>query len=221
MRAPPRDSFFVAIAPNVLHLRVEDRVVMRLVAETGDKAANGRGSVDHRRVSGPLHLPIEQGAEECLRGFEIAATDLKMNNGVLHELPRQNRILPRSGGSAITAGVCEKAIYRGYLQRQITALTRSVPPGIFLSAAFGAAHAYQGLQRASVIATSALLFGLIAQWRRTVHPGMIAHGLQDAVAPLPVKLMHHQNCLSRRRPGDLSFGDPHQNSRARFKAWKH
>jgi uncharacterized protein len=70
---------------------------------------------------------------------------------------------------SITAGVCEEAIYRGYLQRQITALTHRVPAGIFLSAAdFGAAHAYQGLQRASVIATSALLFGLIAQWRRTV-----------------------------------------------------
>jgi uncharacterized protein len=93
---------------------------------------------------------------------------------------------------SITAGVCEEAIYRGYLQRQIIALTRSVSAGIFLSAAaFGAAHAYQGLQRASVIATSALLFGLLAQWRRTVRPGMIAHSLQDAVAPLLVKLMHH------------------------------
>ena len=93
---------------------------------------------------------------------------------------------------SIAAGVCEEAIYRGYLQRQITALTRSVPAGIFLSAAaFGAAHAYQGLPRASVIALSALLFGLLAQWRRTVRPGMIAHSLQDAVAPLLVKLMHH------------------------------
>jgi uncharacterized protein len=93
---------------------------------------------------------------------------------------------------SITAGVCEEAIYRGYLQRQINALTRSVSAGIFLSAAaFGAAHAYQGLQRASVIATSALLFGLLAEWRRTVRPGMIAHSLQDAVAPLLVKLMHH------------------------------
>jgi membrane protease YdiL (CAAX protease family) len=93
---------------------------------------------------------------------------------------------------SVAAGVCEEAIYRGYLQRQITALTRSVPAGILLSAAaFGAAHAYQGLQRASVIATSALLFGLLAQWRRTVRPGMIAHSLQDGVAPLLVKLMHH------------------------------
>jgi membrane protease YdiL (CAAX protease family) len=93
---------------------------------------------------------------------------------------------------SITAGVCEEAIYRGYLQRQIMALTRSVPAGIVLSAvAFGAAHAYQGLQRASVIAASALLFGLLAEKRGTVRPGMIAHSLQDAIAPLLVKLMRH------------------------------
>ena len=93
---------------------------------------------------------------------------------------------------SITAGVCEEVIYRNYLQRQMMALTRSVPAGIVLSAvAFGAAHAYQGLQRASVIAASALLFGLLAQKRGTVRPGMIAHSLQDAIAPLLVKLMRH------------------------------
>jgi hypothetical protein len=73
---------------------------MRLVAEAGDGAANGGARVDHRRASGPLHLPIEQGAEECLRVLEIAATDFKMNNGILHALPPKNRILPRSCGSA-------------------------------------------------------------------------------------------------------------------------
>ncbi len=90
---------------------------------------------------------------------------------------------------SITAGVCEEAIYRGYLQRQFATLTQSIPAGIVLSAAaFGAAHAYQGLQRASVIAVSAILFGLLAHWRGTVRPGMIAHGLQDAVAPFLIKL---------------------------------
>jgi uncharacterized protein len=93
---------------------------------------------------------------------------------------------------SITAGVCEEVLYRGYLQRQIMALTCSVPAGIVLSAvAFGAAHAYQGLQRASVIAVSALLFGVLAQKRGTVRPGMIAHGLQDAIAPLLIKLIRH------------------------------
>jgi len=93
---------------------------------------------------------------------------------------------------SLAAGVCEEAVYRGYLQWQLSALTRSVPAGICLSAAaFGVAHAYQGLGRASVIAISALLFGWLAQKRGTVRPGMIAHFLQDAVAPLLVKHMRH------------------------------
>jgi membrane protease YdiL (CAAX protease family) len=93
---------------------------------------------------------------------------------------------------SITAGICEEAIYRGYFQRQFTAFTHSVPAGIFISgAAFGAAHAYQGLQRAFVIGISAVLFGLVARWSGTVRPGMIAHSLQDVIAPLLIKLMRH------------------------------
>ena len=84
---------------------------------------------------------------------------------------------------SFTAGVCEEAIYRGYLQTQFIAFSRSVPVGIVLSAlAFGAAHAYQGLGRASVIAVMGVLAGALAYWCRSVRPGMIAHFLQDAMA---------------------------------------
>jgi membrane protease YdiL (CAAX protease family) len=114
------------------------------------------------------------------------------DDSIRYLLPQTSNEIMMWMALSITAGICEEAIYRGYLQRQLTGLTRSVAAGIVLSAAaFGAAHAYQGPQRASVIATSALLFGLLAQWRRSVRPGMIAHSLQDAVAPLLVKLMRH------------------------------
>jgi hypothetical protein len=49
---------------------------------------------------------------------------------------------------------------------------------------------YQGLSRALVIFVSAILFGVVAQWRGTVRPGMFAHGIQDALAPWLIKLMH-------------------------------
>jgi membrane protease YdiL (CAAX protease family) len=50
---------------------------------------------------------------------------------------------------SIIAGISEEAIYRGYLQRQFTALLRSVPAGALISAAiFGGVHAYQGFSRA-------------------------------------------------------------------------
>lgn len=90
---------------------------------------------------------------------------------------------------SITAGVCEEAIYRGYLQRQLGALTRNAWVGIGLSAAaFGSAHLYQGVRRAAVIAVSGVLFGCFAEWRKTVRPGMFAHALQDGIAPLLLKI---------------------------------
>lgn len=90
---------------------------------------------------------------------------------------------------SIAAGICEEAIYRGYLQRQLGALTRNVWVGIALSgAAFGGAHLYQGAGRAAVIAVAGVLFGCFAEWRKTVRPGMFAHALQDGVAPLLLKV---------------------------------
>ncbi|MGA8072786.1 MAG: CPBP family intramembrane glutamic endopeptidase [Candidatus Acidiferrales bacterium] len=90
------------------------------------------------------------------------------------------------------AGICEEAVYRGYFQRQFAAITRSLPAGILLSgAAFGAAHLYQGWRRAVPIAVMGALFGIVAQWRGTVRPGMFGHVIQDSVAPLLVKLIHH------------------------------
>ncbi len=93
---------------------------------------------------------------------------------------------------SIVAGISEEAIYRGYLQKQFIALTQSVPVGVLISAAiFGGVHAYQGWSRAIVIAISAILFGVVAHWRGTVRPGMFAHSLQDAIAPLLLKLLRH------------------------------
>ena len=83
---------------------------------------------------------------------------------------------------SITAGICEEAIYRGYLQRQFMALTKSVPLGIVFSAlVFGAAHSYQGLAQAMLIGTLGAMGGTLAYWRRSVRPGMIAHVLQDVL----------------------------------------
>ena len=86
---------------------------------------------------------------------------------------------------SITAGICEEAIYRGYLQKQFIALTRNVPAGIVLSAlAFGAAHAYQGFGRAATISVLGAMGGTLAYWYGSVRPGMIAHALQDVLGGL-------------------------------------
>jgi membrane protease YdiL (CAAX protease family) len=84
---------------------------------------------------------------------------------------------------SLTAGICEEAIYRGYLPRQFISVTRSVPVGIALSAAaFAGAHAYQGWQMAPGIGVLGAIAGTIAYWCKSVRPGMIEHFLQDVLA---------------------------------------
>jgi uncharacterized protein len=81
-----------------------------------------------------------------------------------------------------TAGFCEEAIFRGYLQHQFTVLTRSVAGGIVLQGiVFGASHGYQGWKFMVMISVYGITFGLLAVWRRSLRPGIIAHFLQDAI----------------------------------------
>jgi membrane protease YdiL (CAAX protease family) len=85
----------------------------------------------------------------------------------------------------LTAGFCEELIFRGYLQRQFTALTGTVAGGIVLQGIlFGASHGYQGWKFMLVIAVFGTMFGVLALWRRSLRPGMIAHFLQDGVGGL-------------------------------------
>lgn len=86
---------------------------------------------------------------------------------------------------ALTAGICEEALFRGYLQRQFMALTNSAAAGIALSAvAFGAAHSYQGWRHAIQIALLGAMLGGLAFWRKSLRPGMISHATQDVLAIL-------------------------------------
>ncbi|HYM12233.1 MAG TPA: CPBP family intramembrane glutamic endopeptidase [Bryobacterales bacterium] len=79
-----------------------------------------------------------------------------------------------------SAGVCEEIVFRGYFQKQFRALTGSVAAAVLLQAiVFGAAHAYQGLKQVSVITVLGVLYGLLAEWCRTLRPGMLAHAWSD------------------------------------------
>jgi hypothetical protein len=85
----------------------------------------------------------------------------------------------------MTAGFCEEFIFRGYLQRQFAALTHATAGGIVLQGiVFGAAHGYQGWRYMLMIAVFGIMFGLLAQKRRSLRPGMIAHFLQDTMGGL-------------------------------------
>jgi membrane protease YdiL (CAAX protease family) len=84
---------------------------------------------------------------------------------------------------SVTAGICEEAIFRGYLQRQLIAFSKSPVIGIIATAiVFGAGHSYKGGVGALRIVLFGALFGILAYTRRSVRPGMIAHAFTDAFA---------------------------------------
>ena len=84
-------------------------------------------------------------------------------------------------GLAATGGFCEELIFRGYLTRQFNAWTGSCLFAILLQGVvFGLAHGYY--QKVMVvIVVQGWLLGLLAYWRKSLRPGMLAHGLQDAI----------------------------------------
>lgn len=91
---------------------------------------------------------------------------------------------------SLTGGFCEEVIFRGYLQRQFSVLTRSMVGGIVLQAiAFGLGHGYQGWKLMLLIALYGACFGLLAQWRRSLRPGMLGHALQDTAGGLLARFL--------------------------------
>jgi len=82
---------------------------------------------------------------------------------------------------SMTGGFCEEFIFRGYLMRQFGAWSGSwVVAVIAQGAAFGLAHGYY-LKAMIAVATYGWLLGLLAHWRKSLRPGMIAHTLQDTM----------------------------------------
>ena len=90
----------------------------------------------------------------------------------------------------VTAGFCEETIFRGYLQKQFVAWTGNAPVGILLSAViFGVCHIYQGTKAVVVITVYGLMFGILAQWRKSMRPGMMTHALHDSIGGLAVRFL--------------------------------
>jgi membrane protease YdiL (CAAX protease family) len=84
---------------------------------------------------------------------------------------------------SVCAGLFEEIIFRGYFQRQFKALGQNAIIGIVASAAiFGLAHAYQGKRMMFVIGVYGMFFGILAHFRKSLRPGMMAHAFQDSLS---------------------------------------
>jgi uncharacterized protein len=84
---------------------------------------------------------------------------------------------------SVCAGLFEEIIFRGYFQRQFEALGQNAIIGIVASAViFGLAHAYQGKRMMFVIGVYGMFFGILAHFRKSLRPGMMAHAFQDSLS---------------------------------------
>jgi len=82
--------------------------------------------------------------------------------------------------TAITAGICEEMAFRGYLQRQLHALSGSVVVAVLgQGLVFGLGHSYQGWKSTIVICVLGVLFGALAAWRRNLRANIIVHAWAD------------------------------------------
>jgi membrane protease YdiL (CAAX protease family) len=162
-----------------------------------------------RRAGVPLHTVFGarwRSARQVLRDAGIAAAFWIVSIALLATMAYfmhaqtgayVKSMLPRGGVEigvwvvlSVSAGICEEAVFRGYLQRQCTALTQSVPAGILLSAVvFGAGHVYQGFRSALLIAAYGLMFGILAHWRGNLRPGMMAHAWHDGFTGIAASLV--------------------------------
>jgi membrane protease YdiL (CAAX protease family) len=98
-------------------------------------------------------------------------------------LPRRALEIVLWIGVSISAGICEEFVFRGYFQKQFEALTHRVWVALLLQAVlFGVSHGYQGIEACVKIAVFGALYGLLALWRKSLRPGMMAHAGSDILS---------------------------------------
>lgn len=86
---------------------------------------------------------------------------------------------------SISAGISEEVVFRGYFQRQFLAWTGRVSIATLLQVlVFGLAHGYQGVQSCLAIAAYGTLFTLLALYRQSLRPGILAHAWTDIASGL-------------------------------------
>jgi uncharacterized protein len=85
-------------------------------------------------------------------------------------------------GVALTAGICEELVFRGFLLMALTLATGSIPLAVLLvSFAFGVVHAYQdpaGVGRAALLG---LVLAIPVITTGSIYPSMAAHFIIDII----------------------------------------
>ena len=143
--------------------------------------------------------PIDPSLASWVRDIVIAAVAWGVWMGIAimvgrfaHSAPTISGLLPHGPidsilwvGVSVAAGIAEELAFRGYLLRQLKAMTGSTPIALVLQAlVFSIAHGYEGLAACASIAVFGILFGLVALNAGNLRACMIAHAWTDIAAGL-------------------------------------
>ena len=96
------------------------------------------------------------------------------------------RMMPRSddearwfGRLALTAGICEELLYRGYLLWYLTSLMAVVPAVALASAVFGLGHVYQGPRGIALTAAVGVFMSAAYLLTGSLYACMAIHAMMD------------------------------------------
>lgn len=97
---------------------------------------------------------------------------------------------------SVTAGFVEEFVFRGYFLRQFSSPLHQLWLGTIASSLlFGCSHAYEGAAGMIAITVYGAMFCGLAILRRSLRPGMIAHGWHDIFTGAMLALAHHLHAL--------------------------
>lgn len=97
-------------------------------------------------------------------------------------LPHTDREAARFRGLAVTAGVCEEIVFRGYLIAYLAAYLPVWPAAVLGGVAFGVAHAYQGVPGMIKTGATGVFTGVLyvgtgsLVWSMLIHAAIDLHG---------------------------------------------
>jgi len=185
--AHARPNLAMAYVPRIVVAWVMLVYVSRIGRPTWALAALlGRGWDSFRRASTDLLLALAGWG--VILGVERAWVAFVGAHGaaaVVAMLPRTWTERAAWVVVAVSAGFCEEVVYRGYLQTQLRGFTGRATVAIGLQAVlFGIAHADQGVGAMMRLVVYGLAFGGLAQWRRSLLPGILCHAWTDLASGL-------------------------------------
>jgi membrane protease YdiL (CAAX protease family) len=194
--------------PDPLPSRTRTRLYWNVIASQWTLVAftalllawGGRSLADLGQSLGPrpgMTLGVSAGVIGLFAVLSLFTTR-QLQRATRSDLPRRmqkaGKILPQTNGErawfvgvAITAGICEEILYRGYLPWFVAGWVGSPEVGYVVAAiAFGLGHAYQGRSGILVTGILGLYFGALAYSVRSLVPGQVLHVAIDLVNGIAV-----------------------------------